>query len=390
MDIKRLYQVPSKSFFLFGPRGVGKSTWIRQRAQYALKLDLLQRDTLLKLQRNPTLLESLCAHLQPDDVVFIDEIQKLPALLDEIHRLMEDKRLNFILTGSSARKLKRVGANLLSGRAHTYKMFPFSIKELDNLFSTEELLEIGSLPIVLREPNLAEETLASYVGTYLQEEIKEEALVRRVEEFNRFLAVAGMLNGCVLNFENVARETGKSSKTVQSWYQILVETLLGTMIQPYRPGLKVRESAHTKFYWFDSGVARIAAGLEWTHLDGTWKGFAFEGIILREIQTYLEISRKRNSIFYYSTPGAGGIDFVIETRKKTISQPQEFISIEVKYSNKWRKEFESSSRSLFHKSPKSHKRMIGIYIGPDRLTFDSFEVFPLQLFIEELYAGRII
>jgi predicted AAA+ superfamily ATPase len=390
MDFKRLYAIRSASFFLFGPRGVGKSTWIRSQAKHKLLIDLLRNDVFIRLQRNPSLLESMCAHLKQSEVVFIDEIQKLPELLDEVHRLMEEKKIDFILTGSSARKLKKAGANLLGGRAHTYKMFPFSLKEIPQTNPIEATLRFGTLPVVIRDMETAEETLMSYVETYLQHEIKEEALVRRIEEFSRFISISAQLNGSVLNFENIARETGKSSKTVQSWYQILDETLLGSFVEPYRPGLKVRESAKTKFYWFDPGVARVAAGLQWSDVDGLWKGFAFEGVVLREIQTYLEVSRKRNTISYYGTPGAGEIDFILETKKKTLHSPQQFLSIEVKFSQNWRREWEDASRALKDFAKEKHRRMIGVYAGKERLTFDSFEVFPLYEFLDALYKGEIV
>ncbi len=389
MEIERIYKIPSRSFFLFGPRGVGKSTWIRKRGHFDLAIDLLRQDIFLRLQREATLLEAQTAHLPTGSVVFIDEIQRLPELLNEVHRLMEERKLDFILTGSSARKLKRAGTNLLAGRAHTYKMFPFSLMELGSRFSLDSCLKYGTLPIVLRDMDLAEETLSSYVGTYLREEIKEEALVRRVEEFNRFLAIAGQLNGSVLNFQNVSREAGKSAKTIQSWYQILEETLLGTLLEPYRPGFKTRESGHSKFFWFDAAVARVAAGLSWNDLDNTWKGFAFESMILRELQIYKEISRKSNHLFYYATPGAGEVDFIVETRPKTINHPQEFISIEVKFASKWRRDSEGPSRCLRDVAQKSHKRMIGVYTGTERLTLDSFEVLPLPVFLDELYRGAL-
>lgn len=382
---ERIYQIPSRSFFLFGPRGVGKSTWIRTKAQFDMTFDLLNRQTFLELQREPNLLAKKTGHLKPGNTVFIDEIQRLPELLDEVHRLMENQRLEFILTGSSARKLKRLGANLLAGRAHTYKMFALTWRELSGTFSLEELLQSGTLPLVLRDLNLQEETLHSYVATYLQEEIKEEALVRRVEEFHRFLALAGQLNGTTLNFENVARDCGKSAKTVQNWYQILSDTLLGYWIRPYRPGFKVRESAHNKFYWFDPAVARVASGLAWKDVDSLWKGFAFECLVLREILAYLEVSRKKYVISYYGTPGAGEIDFVIETRPKTLNRPPEILCVEVKYSAKWKRDFEGPSRSLKAASPEAVKRMIGIYVGTDQLTFQDYEVVPFPLFVQKMY-----
>ena len=385
--LPRIYQIPSRSFFLFGPRGVGKSTWIKSRGGYDLAVDLLHRQTFLDLQRNPSLLAAKAGAIADQGTIFIDEIQKLPELLDEVHRLMEDRRLEFILTGSSARKLKRVGANLLAGRAHTYKMYTLTLKEIGSTQSLDTLLRCGSLPLALRDPVLAEETLASYVGTYLQEEIKEEALVRRVAEFHRFLSLAGQLNASILNYENIARDVGKSAKTVQSWYQILDETLLGSFVMPYRPGFKVRESAHGKFYWFDAAVARAAAGLAWEDVDRFWKGFAFESMILREIQVYLEVTRKRYPIYYYATPGAGEIDFIIETRPKTINRPQEIVSIEVKYADKWKRDFEGPARALKAAKSEVLTKMIGVYNGTESLVFQDYEVAPLQAFVERLYAG---
>lgn len=383
----RIYQIPSRSFFLFGPRGVGKSTWIRARGGFDFAIDLLHNQTFLELQRNPSLLAAKVATFPDAATIFINEIQKLPELLDEVHRLMESRRLNFILTGSSARKLKRAGANLLAGRAHTYKMYALTLRELCGSFALETLMHSGTLPLALRNLTLVDETLSSYVTTYLQEEIKEEALVRRVEEFSRFLAIAGQMNAMTLNYENLAREAGKSAKTVQTWYQILVETLLGSMVQPYRPGFKVRESAHHKFYWFDPAVARIASGLSWQDVDSVWKGYAFETMILREIQCYLEISRRKLPIYFYGTPGAGEIDFIIETRPKTINRPPRVVTIEVKYSQKWKRDFEAPSRALRAAKPEVVDKMIGVYLGDETLEFDGFAVTPLNAFIERLYAG---
>lgn len=385
----RIYKISSKSFFLFGPRGVGKSTWIRARGGFSLAIDLLKHSTFLELQRDPSLLEAKVSHLKSGETIFIDEIQKLPSLLDEVHRLMEGKQLNFILTGSSARKLKRAGANLLAGRAHTYKMFPLTLREIGSAFTLEDLLRFGTLPVALRDLDSAEETLNSYVETYLREEVREEAIVRKVDDFARFLAIAANLNGAVTNHQNVAREAGKSANTIQAWFQILEETLLGSFLPAYRPGFKVRESAHPKFYWFDAAVARVAAGVEWKDLDSVWKGVALESMVLREIKAYIEVSRRMIQLFYYATPGSGEIDFIVETRPKTINRPQQFISIEVKLARKWKRDYEAPSRALKKLKPESHTRMLGIYLGDERLSFDGFEVFPLNDFISELFNGSI-
>jgi uncharacterized protein len=389
MNFTRNYVAPEHSFFLFGPRGVGKSTWIREASKPSFVFDLLKQETFLKLQRNTSLLEAQTAHLQKGELILIDEIQKLPELLDEVHRLIENQHLKFALTGSSARKLKKSGINLLAGRALTRKMFPFSVFETNDFFTIDQLLKLGSLPVVLKDLTYSEEVLSSYVFTYLQEEIKEEALVRRVDEFSRFLQICAQLNGSILNLESVSRESGKSSKTIQSWYQILEDTLLLHRVDAYRPGFKVRESAHPKYFWFDCGVARVAAGLSSKEVDGFWNGFAFETMVLRELLTYFERHQKKHKIFYYCIPGAGEIDFVVETRVKTLNRPQQLITIEVKLSQKWKTEFETPSRQMQKSAPQCVQKMIGVYLGEDRLTFANFEVFPFKTFVKAMYDQEI-
>lgn len=387
--IKRPYKSPQASFFLFGPRGVGKSTWVRQQVVPDFEIDLLNTKTFLELQRDPSLLEAKVSHLVPGKKIFIDEIQKIPELLNEVHRLIEKYDYEFILTGSSARKLRKSGVNLLGGRALTLKMFPFGFSEIENIWTIEKVLQWGALPVVLKKPDFAQDTLSAYVQTYLKEEIKEEALVRNVAEFSRFLEIAGQMNGQVLNFRNISRDVGISSTTINAWYQILVDTLLGSYLQPYRPGFKVREAGHPKFYLFDCGVARGCAGLLSEELDSLWKGYAFESVILNELRIYNEVSRKNKEIFFYSSPGAGEVDFIVETRKKTINRPAEFISIEVKTSTKWKRSFEDPSRSLKDYSKGHHAKMLGVYLGTERLSFDQFEVYPLQDFVKQLHKGSL-
>ena len=388
MSYERVYPLPKKSFFLFGPRGVGKSTWVRQNFKSALFIDLLNHQTFLQLQTNPQDLESKIAHLKKGSFVVLDEIQKVPALLDEVHRLMEAKSLQFILTGSSARKIKRSGANLLAGRALTHKMYPFSILELGKK-NIRNLMTYGTLPVVINAIDQAEDTLYSYVQTYLVEEIRQEALVRRLDSFNRFLQIAARLNTQVINFTNIGRETGHSTSLIIEWYSILEDTLLGARLEPYRPNFKVRESGHPKFYWFDPGVARVAAQIAATDFGSTEMGASLETLVFNELHIYQECSRKMRPIYYYATPSSGEIDFVIELKPKTIDRPVEFITLEVKSATKWHRKFEEASRSLKSFAQNSHKRMFGIYLGNERLTHDGFEVFPLHDFLKALHAGEI-
>lgn len=389
LSIKRPYQTPKTSFFLFGPRGVGKSTWVRKQAAPDFEVDLLNSRTFFELHRDPSLLEAKISHLPSGKKIFIDEIQKIPELLNEVHRLIEKYDYEFILTGSSARKLRKSGVNLLAGRALTLKMFPFGLSEIRNVWSIQQALQWGTLPVVLKNSQLVQQALDAYVETYLKEEIKEEALVRNVGDFSRFLEVAGQMNAQVLNFENISRDVGKSGTTVNAWYQILIDTLLGSFLQPYRPGFKVREVGHPKFYFFDCGVARGCAGLLSEDLDSLWRGYAFENIILNELRIYNEVTSKNKNIYFYSTQGAGEIDFIVETRKKTINRPAEFISIEVKSSTKWKRSFEDPSRALKDYSKGCHTKMFGVYLGSEKLKFDDFQVLPLNDFLIELNRGNL-
>ena len=259
--IDRLLRPPTRSFFLFGPRGTGKSTWLRQWFSEAVFLDLLDTSLQLELMADPHALEALIGDRPPDSWVVLDEVQKIPALLDEVHRLLESRRWKFALCGSSARKLKRGGANLLAGRAITVAMEPFCSAELAADFDLEFSLEYGMLPIVQLDRDSAVDVLSAYIDTYLKEEIRAEGLIRKLLPFVRFLAIAGQLNGQALNAQNVAREAAVPRSSVDAYFSVLTDTLVAHFLPPYRPGLKVREAAHPKFYWVDPGIARTAGGL---------------------------------------------------------------------------------------------------------------------------------
>jgi uncharacterized protein len=389
MSFSRLYPKITGNAFLFGPRGVGKSTFVKDQLKPDFTIDLLETRQFFELKRDPGLLEAKIGHLSKGDIVFIDEIQKIPALLNEVHRLIEKKKLIFLMSGSSARKLKRGGANLLGGRAITRKMFPFSIQELQKKFPITRLLETGTLPVVLKEIESAEDTLSSYVDTYLKEEIKEEAITRSLEDFARFFEIAAQLNGRVLNFENVGKETGKSGDTIKKWYSILEETFIGSYIFPYRPGFKVREVSHPKFYFFDPGVSRAAAGLIREPLDVLSKGYALETLVLNELKIYNEVSKKDRKISFYSIPGQSEIDFIIEVEKKTIDRPGKFISIECKTSSVWKKEFETASRTLQSGAKGRHLMGYGVYLGREERSHDGFHALPIDTFVEKLHSGKL-
>jgi len=291
--LKRLLEPPDRSFFLFGPRGVGKTTWLRSVLPEAIYIDLLEASLFLELSRDPGRLEPMIG-AQPENAwVVVDEIQKIPALLDEVHRLIESKSWRFALCGSSARKLRRSGVNLLGGRAITRYLDAFSCEELKEAFDADFSLQCGLLPYVQLDRSNAADILNAYVNTYIKEEIKEEGIVRRMPPFMRFLNIAGQLNGQIINRHNIAREAAVPRSTVDVYFSILEDTLLGHFLPAYRPNVKVREQTHPKFYWFDPGVARAAAGLVFDPVDRLWMGTALENLIYHELRVYNQ-ARNRN------------------------------------------------------------------------------------------------
>ena len=387
--IHRLLQCPDRSFFLFGPRGTGKSTWLRQVLPEAVRFDLLDTSLYLELSRNPHRFEGLIGNRPSGSWIVLDEIQKIPTLLDEVHRLIETRRWRFALCGSSARKLRRGGANLLGGRAITLNMEGFSAIELGATFDLEFSLNWGLLPFVQLERHNAADILEAYVNTYLKEEIREEGLVRNVPPFLRFLNVAGQLNGQSVHGQNIARESSLPRSTVDTYFSILIDTLLGHFLPAWRPGLKVREAAHPKFYWFDAGVARAAAGMIREPTDRLWQGAALETLIFHELRVYNEVSRKKRPLSYYRTASGVEIDFIIETKNRHASVPAHLVAIEVKRAEKWNRSWESGLRDLASQKNVKVDRLVAIYTGTRSYHFQGLEVLPVLDFLQKLYQGKI-
>ena len=387
--ISRLLQRPNRSFFLFGPRGTGKSTWLQQVLPDALRLDLLDASLFLELSRDPHLLEALIGNRPAGSWIALDEIQKVPTLLDEVHRLMESRRWRFALCGSSARKLHRGGANLLAGRALTISIESFSAAELGAEFDLDSALNWGMLPLVHNEPEAAADILAAYVNTYLKEELQAEGLIRNVPPFVRFLAVAGQINGQVLNVQNISREAAVARSTVDTYFAVLNDTLVGHTLPAWRPGLKVREAAQPKFYWFDPGVARAAAGLLRDPVDRLWQGTALETLLYHELRVYNEVSRKHRQISYYRTPAGVEIDFVIETARRRPGKPPRVVVIEIKRAERWDRAWGKPMRGLAGTSGVKVDRMIGVYCGSRSYQFDDMQVWPVADFLKALFAGKV-
>jgi predicted AAA+ superfamily ATPase len=304
-----------KSLFLFGPRATGKTSLIkRQLSDRAFKIDLLKSQNYLPLSQQPSDLESMIA-AQEKDLIVIDEIQKIPALLDEVHRLIEEKKIRFLLTGSSARKLKRHDANMLGGRASQTSLFPLTWHEISQVtdFDLERYLRFGSLPRVYLAEDPVEE-LSDYVDVYLKEEIMAEAAVRNLPAFSRFLKLAALSSGEQLNYANIAGDVGLSAKTIRSYFEILDDTLLGFELPVWRSGKNRKAVATSKHYLFDCGVMHALSGTKYLDRNSDLYGRSFEHFILNEVRAYRSYARKRWDLSYWRTHDGDEVDLVIDDR----------------------------------------------------------------------------
>lgn len=309
----------SNSFFLFGARGTGKTTLLNSLfpALEALRIDLLNPATLGQLQANPSLLLPLVEPARLDGrTVIIDEVQKIPPLLDVVHLLIERDKIVFGLTGSSARKLRRGGANLLAGRAFVYKLFPLLAEELGPDFALEDALAFGTLPTIWNTTAPLERSLylQAYAETYLREEIVAEQIVRNLPPFRRFLQVAAQMSGKLINYTKVASDCMTDPSNVRNYFQVLDDTLLGFFLEPFHESIRKRQTKSPKFYFIDTGISRALAGLlDVPARPGTSQfGDLFEAFVITQIRTALEYSLSEYQISYLRTKDDAEIDLIIE------------------------------------------------------------------------------
>ncbi len=299
----------NKSFFLFGPRGAGKTAWLKSSLPNALYFDLLKAKWRNLFLANPGELEKMIP-AGFDDWIILDEVQKVPSVLDEVHRLIESNDYKFILTGSSSRKLKRKDVNLLAGRARTYYLHPLIATELGNAFNLRKYLDVGGLPesYLSDDPN---EFLQSYIATYLYEEIVQESLVRNLESFSRFLQSASLAQGSILNMSAVARDCAVKQKTVVSYFSILEDLLMAFHLPAFTRRAKRRLIQHPKFYLFDVGIYRAVRprGL----LDSTAEidGAAIETLFLQHLRAINDYYSLGYQISYWRTSDGREVDFVL-------------------------------------------------------------------------------
>lgn len=310
--IERIYKFDSEledSLFLFGARQTGKSTILRQQFPNAIYIDLL--DTTLKgrFQRRPGLLYEMLADKDAGTLVIIDEIPEVPELLNEVHRLISERQLVFILCGSSARKLKRKGYNTLGGRAYPVYLFPFVSAEIPE-FNLQQAINYGMLPPHYLAKN-PERRLSAYIDVYLKEEIKEESLVRNLKAFQRFLEVAALTDGEIVNFQNIAQDCGVSANTVASYFDILEDTLIGFRLPAYAKTMKRRLVQAPRFYYFDVGVTNHLLHRK-NLVRGTVEyGHAFEHLVVQELRAYLSYAQSSEGLTYWRTYSGLEVDAVI-------------------------------------------------------------------------------
>lgn len=379
----RQLTAPRSAFFLFGPRGTGKSTWVRTTFADPLTIDLLPASASWRYQRDPALFRAEVLAQPRARWIAVDEVQRVPALLDDVHWLMEERgHKRFVLTGSSARKLKRGAANLLAGRAVVKQMFPLTTHELADSVAVRQLLRYGSLPLSITAPDddAREEFLRAYVDTYLSEEIKAEGLVRNLGSFSRFLDVAALAAGQRTNISNLARDAGISRDTVRGYFEVLVDTLIGSWLPAYRPRAKVKEVAGPKFYWFDAGVLHAAAGGFEQPRPADWDGVLLEHMVLHELRSSMHYQHTKGSLGYWATPSGSEVDFVwwYGTR---------IVGIEVKHGRDYRRDYRKGLESLVGETPAA---TYVVYLGDRVLNVEGTHVLPLEVFLQRLHAGQIL
>ena len=310
----RLLSKPIKigqSFFLFGPRGTGKSTWLSAVFPDAetVRIDLLKDDLYTDLLARPQRIESLVPSGFSGWVV-IDEVQRVPALLNEVHRLIETRKLRFAMTGSSMRKLRRGGVNLLAGRALTYHMHPLLAAEMQDAFSMDRAVRFGQLPFTVSAPDPAA-YLRAYVTAYLREEVLQEGLVRNLGNFSRFLETASFSQGSLLNLSTVAREAALNRNVVENYFSILEDLLIAFRLPPFTRKAKRRLTAHPKFYFFDSGVYRAIRPSGPLDTPEEAEGIALETVCLQELRGVNDALGLGYDLFYWRTSDGPEVDFVL-------------------------------------------------------------------------------
>jgi len=385
---ERINQLPRQSFFLLGMRGVGKSTWVRAVLPDALYIDLLDERLYQDLLADPSLFAQSIAHLAPNDWVIVDEVQRLPMMLNEVHRFVESHRLNFALLGSSARKLKAAGVNLLAGRALNKTMLPLTAAELGSDFDLDRALRCGTLPLVWRNPE-PPAVLEAYTQLYLREEIRAEALVRNLPGFVRFLPVAALFNGQTINIAGIARDAGVARGTVRGYLEILEDTLLVHRLPAFESRIRARERKLPKLYWVDPGVVRAVKG-QLGELTAEERGPLLESWVLTTLRAHAgagtgatgEAKRLCDEIAYWSPHQSDAeVDFLLR-------RGDDLLAIEVKATDRYHTGLLKGLRAIA--SAPGLTRRVLVYTGQRSFrSADGIEIWPAARFAAEAAADTL-
>lgn len=373
LDLKPVLE--KKSCFLFGPRQTGKTTLIEAQFPDAQMIQLLDAETHQYLLMNPSRLNDI---IKPNQkTVVIDEIQKLPELLDQIHLLIEKRKINFLLTGSNPRKLKRVGVNLLGGRARRRNLYPLTSLELGDQFKLEQVLKTGAIPSIYFSDSPWED-LKSYALEYITQEIAAEGLSRNIPAFSRFVEVAALSNAQLINYSAIASDAEVKRTTVQNYFQILEETLVGYNLKPWKKSKNRKAIGAEKFYFFDTGLVNVLSGRKSiTPKTPEW-GFLFETFILNELRAFGDYRQTDLELSYWKSTSGFEVDLIINDE----------IAIEIK--SKENVSARDLKGLLALQDEKKFKRLICICLGRHRSKIGSIELIPHQDFLNELWASELL
>ncbi len=375
--MQKILDIQDDSVFLWGARQVGKSTLVKKLFPDAKVYDLLKSDEYSRLLRKPQLLREELISYDETKIVIIDEIQKIPSLLDEVHWLIVNRGIRFILCGSSARKLKRVGTNLLGGRALPVMLFPFVSAEISD-FNLFRAINNGMIPrhYMVQNP---QKRLEAYIGVYLKEEIQEEAVVRQLSSFNRFLDVAAQCDGEMINYTNIAQDCGVSATTIKEYFNILEQTLIGYMIPAFTLSKKRRAITTKKFYYFDVGVVNYLLNRSNLQPGSIDFGHAFEHFMIQEIVAYLSYYEKREKLSYWRTANGYEVDAIIGDAR---------VAIEFKSSEEVQSKHTKGLKAFEEDFPDARKIIVSLDFN--KRILNGIEVIPALEFLQMLWNGDII
>lgn len=366
------------SAFLWGARQTGKSTLLSTLYPDAYYIDLLQNNVFERYRRNPSLLREEFQDRDNGKLIIIDEIQKIPELLDEVHWLIVRKQFRFILSGSSARKLKRCGANLLGGRAIRFVLLPLVSAEIPD-FDIIKAVNNGMLPRHYTTTD-ATKRLQAYIGDYLQEEIKAEALTRKLSVFTRFLEVAAITNGEIVNYSNIASDCGVSSVTIKDYFSILEETLVGFMQPAYTKTQKRKTVNSPRFFYFDVGIANYLNHRKNLQLGSIDFGHSFEHLIVQELRAYIEYSGKDISLSYWRTSTGMEVDAIISDT----NTDKAMFAIEIKSCTEIQNKHLKGLRAFREEQPDC--KLVAVSFDQNkRTTDDGITIYPVNDFLKELW-----